>query len=422
MGTPAGEGLWIGQNSRLRKTGVHMTSHTTQPAKRGQQRPQKPRPDFPLYAHATGRWAKKVRGHVHYFTRWADDPKGVTALEEWLDVKDDLLAGRVPRNEADALTVVELCNRYLTFKEHLRDNSEITWRTFRDLYDACTGVVETFGKGRAVTNLAPDDFGQLRVKLSGTRGPAALRNEMQRVRSIFKFAFDEGLILAPVRFGQSFAKPRLDAVRRAREENRRKNGKRMFEACEILQLLKAATPQFRAMVLLGVNCGFGNSDLSNLPLSMVNLDTGWIDYPRPKTSISRRCPLWPETVAALQEWLPEKTKPQDSENTNCVFLTRAGTKWVKVNKNGAPADALGQQFSKLLKRLDLYRPGLSFYALRHTFETVAGDSKDQVATSCIMGHVDASMSAHYRERIGDDRLVAVVNHVRGWLFGSGETK
>jgi hypothetical protein len=33
-----------------------------------------------------------------------------------------------------------------------------------------------------------------------------------------------------------------------------------------------------------------------------------------------------------------------------------------------------------------------------------------------MGHVDDSMAANYRERIGDSRLKAVTDHVHAWLW------
>ncbi len=56
------------------------------------------------------------------------------------------------------------------------------------------------------------------------------------------------------------------------------------------------------------------------------------------------------------------------------------------------------------------------YALRHTFETICGESRNQVAVNHIMGHVDESMAAAYRERINDERLQAVVDHVHQWLF------
>ena len=54
----------------------------------------KPRPDFPLFPLANGRWVKKVWQRPIYFGKWVDDPKGAAALKLWLDQKDDLPARR----------------------------------------------------------------------------------------------------------------------------------------------------------------------------------------------------------------------------------------------------------------------------------------------------------------------------------------
>ena len=86
----------------------------------------------------------------------------------------------------------------------------------------------------------------------------------------------------------------------------RANGKKDFDADELRRILKAAPQPLRAMLLLDINCGMGNTDCAELPNSAIDLDGGWIDYPRPKTGVERRCPLWPETARALREALPDR--------------------------------------------------------------------------------------------------------------------
>ena len=79
-------------------------------------------------------------------------------------------------------------------------------------------------------------------------------------------------------------------------------------------------------------------------------------------------------------------------------------------------DAVAQEFAKVLTGLGLKRNGLNFYALRHTFATIAGATTDQVCVNAIMGHVRDDMASLYRERIDDERLRKVTDHVWAWLF------
>ena len=193
-------------------------------------KPPKPYSDFPLFPHATRRWAKKIRGKLHYFGPW-DDPDG--ALQKYLDQKDDLHAGRTPRVSGEGLTVRDLCNRFLTVKRGLVDSGEIVQRTFLDYHATCKRLVEGFGKSRLVSDLAADDFHRLRVSMAGSCGPVRLGNEVQRVRSVFKWAFDVGLVDKPVRFGPEFKRPPKRVIRKLRNAK----GARMFEAHEIQRIM-----------------------------------------------------------------------------------------------------------------------------------------------------------------------------------------
>jgi integrase len=410
-------------------------------------RPKKPYPDFPLTPHASGAWQKKIRGKIHYFGRWANRVNGQLvrvegdgwkeALELYKEQAEDLHAGRTPRVKADGLTVADLCNRFLTAKLRKRTAGELGTRTFDEYRQTTDMIVAAFGKGRCVDDLAADDFEKLRAEMAERWGPVRLGNAITRVKSVFKYGTDNGLIEKAMRYGSEFRKPDKAVLRR----HRANNGERMLEAAELRRILAALEgkevetgrtdeesgkpeavklkpdPALRAMILLGVNAGFGNNDVATLPLSAVNLDTGWLTFPRPKTGIARRCPLWPGTVDALREVLAGRPAPRDEADAEVVFLMTTGRRWVRVTEKSR-TDNVSVHFTNVMQNLGLHRDGVGFYTLRHVFRTVADAARDPVAIDLIMGHSDPSMGGHYRERIDDGRLQAVADHVRRWLFGA----
>ena len=125
----------------------------------------------------------------------------------------------------------------------------------------------------------------------------------------------------------------------------------------------------KSMILLGTNCGLGNNDVARLLKSNLDLKTGWLVFPRPKTGVPRRAKLWPETIDAVKVVMSKRPEPKDPDDADDVFVTKMKCSWAKETAGNNPVSLM---FKKLLKKEELYRPGVGFYSLRRTFETVAG--------------------------------------------------
>lgn len=374
----------------------------------------RPADGFPLWRHPSGRWCKKVRGRAHYFGRIDRDPDGAAALNEWLRVKDDLLAGRRPRPKGAAgLTVGKLCNLFLATVDARIHGGGMVPRARRDYQTVTDRLVAAFGPGRSVEDLGAGDFEGLLAALPKTWGTSTRSLFVAQSRAVFNYCHnrDQQLIPRPVPFGIAFRAASKKQWRRHRAQA----GQRLFDPAELRKAIDAAGIPFKAAILLGINAGFGNSDIAQLPWSAVQGE--WIDFPRPKTAEPRRGWLWPETRAALEEVRQQGRKPAAPADAWRVFLTRAGNPWVRLQGN-AWTDAVCVMARDLFGRLGI--TGRSFYDLRRTFRTVADEVLDAPAINFIMGHADPSMGALYRQGIDDARVRRVCEYVRCWLFGCGE--
>jgi integrase len=382
---------------------------TTKSGGNGSDKPKVPE-GFPLSWHkATGQFYKRFSGKFVYFGR---DPDA--ALKRYLREKDYLLAGQPVPEESDRLTVRRLVNEFLATKEARIKSGQLSKRTFGELLAVGRTLAEVFGD-RSVPTLAPRDFETLRSRFpSGS--PVVLKNKLIRVRSIFRYATENGMIDKPVRFGTGLDLPSKSELRR----HRGKQAVPLFTADQIRMFLDGrestekpgeriagADAKMRAWLLLGLNCGFYASDIS--ALEHRHIIGEFVDFPRPKSGVPRRCWLWHETREALAAAV---------ESTDgLMFRNERGRKLLEPTEgDGGRCDAVSNRFRSLKRRLQFKGDTAGFKNLRHSFRTIADGAKDEPAANLIMGHADNHISDTYRHTIDDERLRAVSEFVRRWLW------
>ena len=177
---------------------------------------------FPLSKHAgRGLWFKKVHGRFHYLGKIADDPAGQKALAKWLDEKDDLLAGRKPRQSTGRLTVEDACNHYLDHLEAELELGNIGKRWFDDVKRTLAVFLEVVGRKWSVEGLRPDDFADVAKRFHKTRkgkaSPVTVQTHTVRVRGLFNWLTKEGMIPHPPAYGSRFDAPKLEVIERHKD-------------------------------------------------------------------------------------------------------------------------------------------------------------------------------------------------------------
>ena len=293
-----------------------------------------------------------------------------------------------------------LCNMYL---DHQAARAAIGEIKARHLYDQ-TVLLRDFagfvGPDRLVSEVSTMDLQLYRKRLIATgKALNTVNNRITAVKSMYHWGLENEVIDVA---------PRLRAIKKTTPK---KNERPIFTEVQINKLLETASEQMKAMILLGLNCGFGCTDCAELRWKHLDLKNGRVSFPRGKTGVRRNLPLWPETIEAL------KALPKRGE---LVFYTKRGNPWVRaikaVDDDGSVRysnnNEISKAFSKLMKKAGIQtEKGVGFYTLRRTAATLAARSGDPFAVQRLLGHADLKMATTYVQDVSE-QTDRVVNQMR----------
>jgi hypothetical protein len=146
---------------------------------------------------------------------------------------------------------------------------------------------------------------------------------------------------------------------------------------ELVMLYQYATGLERLLLLLGLNCGFGQAEIASLQTNEIylderhpeySLDGSWIRRIRFKTGVYGEWTLWDETVQGIR-WMLER---RGTQKEGALILTKEGRALtqptVNNNRNNKIANCWNRLYHRILKGENDFRR-LSFNKLRKT----AGD-------------------------------------------------
>ncbi len=348
---------------------------------------------FPLTLHTTGQYCKKIKGKMHYFGK---DKK--QALERYLEQAAFLHNGKAKmfKTTNGNMTLRSLCSIYLQHQQAKANSAEIAFRHYADQISCLKKFMSFIGQHRKINEISTLDLQNYKRKLKRACNSAHRMNlHISIMKTMFHWA-KKNDILDYI--------PNIDTVSSVKIIHKQRH---VFTSEEIRRLFDLADIHMKAMIWLGLNCGFGCTDCAELKWSDLDLANSRVKLARGKTGVSRDLPLWPETIQSLGK-IPKSGR--------LVFHTLNDKPLIRTtyhtNKDGSSKysniNLITSRFCKLVKKADIRAPkGTGFYTLRRTAATIAARSGDPFAVQRLLGHANLKMATIYVQDVSKqtDRVI-----------------
>lgn len=251
---------------------------------------------------------------------------------------------------------------------------------FRDFVGKTTGLDKINGQ------MVEDYHTHLLGKMGGGWSPSYAKRYLTVAKHLIRWAWASELIASLPR--------NLDSRDLAIIESPAKI--KTFNDQELTKLLAGASGQTRLYLLLSLNCGFTQKDISDLRQDEVDWKSGKIMRKRSKTAKHEAVPtieygLWPETFALLKEYR--------SRDPVRVLLNQDGkplkTECIRPDGRYAKSDNIRCTYSRLCRKLGIKHPK-PFKVFRKTSPARLENSEYASCARWFLGHSPRSIAdKHY---------------------------
>lgn len=230
----------------------------------------------------------------------------------------------------------------------------------------------------------------------GTGGRTSIAQSYRFMRAVMNTAVREGIV------AKNPCQVRGGGSDRTKERT-------VASVAEVVALVDAITPRYRAAVLLAAWCGLRRGEVLGLYREDVDLDAGTVTVRRNRVELLETAEAFdgpPKTAAGTRTVnIPPHVLPVLAEHMD----TWAGTPRVFVGQSGHPmrGDAVRQAFGRARDRAGM--EGFTFHDLRHTGQTLAASAgatlKDLMKR---LGHSSSAAATRYLHAVdGRDAEIAV---------------
>lgn len=343
-----------------------------------------------------GRWRKQIDGKMYYFGSGKSerDTKSYRSAEKkHFEFIARLEATKTVEVQCSEATVAEVCEKYMQNFEARYKRSEISAEYVEQTRCLLQNFNDHVGPRGVFRHLGEFDIDAFRTQTLSlpvstyTQRPITIstaRGRLKAVRALFRWAWKMRLIENLPR--------NIDDV--ARIPNGNRTEVKIYTVAELGTLWESAPSRTRCYMALALNCGYGQTDISDLRMGEVNWDEGYIERDRSKTRVRAKHKLWDVTLRLLKENCRREANDDERafQNENGLPLVRTEIVGGSLKKS----DAVSNAFFRVRQKAGI-NEGRSFYSLRKTGATLI-ERVDPAATEMYLAHAENGMKRAYAQR------------------------